>query len=139
MLRLVAAWFPPRRVPVVTQLTGLLGQLGQLAAAIPLVALLHVAGWTTSFLAVGVAGLGRRGARRRRLRDAPPWAPVPAPPQTAREVRRHLRAAWREPGTRLGLWTHFATQFSGTVFALLWGYPFLVAGEDRSPGEAARC
>src|SRR3954464_9542421 len=33
--RLVAAWFPPRRVPVITQLTGLLGQVGQLAAAIP--------------------------------------------------------------------------------------------------------
>ena len=39
-------------------------------------------------------------------------------------------------GTRLGLWTHFVTQFSGTVFALLWGYPFLVVGERRSPTEA---
>jgi MFS family permease len=44
--------------------------------------------------------------------------------------------AWREPGTRLGLWTHFVTQFSGTVFALLWGYPFLVVGEHRTPAEA---
>ena len=47
-----------------------------------------------------------------------------------------LRHAWREPGTRLGLWTHFVTQFSGTVFALLWGYPFLVVGERRSPASA---
>ena len=28
VLRLVAAWFPPHRVPVVTQFSGLLGQLG---------------------------------------------------------------------------------------------------------------
>jgi hypothetical protein len=28
-------------------------------------------------------------------------------------------------------------QFSGTVFALLWGYPFLVVGEGRSPATAA--
>jgi cyanate permease len=28
------------------------------------------------------------------------------------------------------------TQFSGTVFILLWGYPFLVVGEGRSPAEA---
>jgi MFS family permease len=28
------------------------------------------------------------------------------------------------------------TQFSGTVFALLWGYPFLVVGERRTPAEA---
>ena len=37
---------------------------------------------------------------------------------------------------QLGLWTHFVTQFSGTVFVLLWGYPFLVVGEGRSPAEA---
>src|SRR4029450_8941019 len=29
------------------------------------------------------------------------------------------------------------TQFSGTVFALLWGYPFLVVGQGRSPAVAA--
>jgi hypothetical protein len=34
------------------------------------------------------------------------------------------------------MWTHFTTQFSGTVFGLLWGYPFLVIGERRSPTEA---
>jgi hypothetical protein len=52
-------------------------------------------------------------------------------------VRRKLRAAWAEPGTRLGLWTHFVTQFSGSVFALLWGYPFLVQGQGLSPTAAA--
>jgi MFS family permease len=51
-------------------------------------------------------------------------------------VIARLGHAWREPGTRLGLWTHFVAQFSGTVFALLWGYPFLVVGEHRSPSEA---
>ena len=85
---------------------------------------------------MGVAGLAVAALVAAGLRDAPPWAPVPAPPQDLAQVRDHLRAAWREPGTRLGLWTHFSTQFSGTVFALLWGYPFLVQGEDRSPGEA---
>jgi MFS family permease len=29
------------------------------------------------------------------------------------------------------------TQFSGTVFALMWGVPYLVAGQGRSPGEAS--
>jgi MFS family permease len=28
------------------------------------------------------------------------------------------------------------TQFSASVFALLWGYPFLVQGEGRTPAEA---
>jgi hypothetical protein len=53
------------------------------------------------------------------------------------ELRRSLADTWREPGTRIGLYTHLVTQFSGTVFALLWGYPFLVVGEGRSPATAA--
>ena len=40
------------------------------------------------------------------------------------------------PGTRLGLWSHFSAQFGATVFALLWGYPFLVAGQGLSPSTA---
>jgi MFS family permease len=36
----------------------------------------------------------------------------------------------------LGLWTHFTTQYSGTAFALLWGYPFLVSGEGLTPRAA---
>src|ERR1700757_1459056 len=40
VLRLIAMWFPPRRVPLLTQGTGIIGQVGQIAAAFPLVALL---------------------------------------------------------------------------------------------------
>jgi MFS family permease len=136
VLRLVAAWFPPSRVPVITQLTGLLGQAGQVAAAYPLVALLHSAGWTSSFLAAGIAGLVVSGVVAVTLRDAPPDAPPVRARVTGAAMRSHVGQAWREPGTRLGLWTHFVTQFSATVFALLWGYPFLVQGEGRSPHEA---
>jgi MFS family permease len=56
---------------------------------------------------------------------------------TARRLARHLATAWRHPGTRLGLWAHFTTQFSGTVFALLWGFPFLVSGEGLSSKTAS--
>ncbi len=43
----------------------------------------------------------------------------------------------RSPGTRLAFWCHFASPFSGNVFGLLWGFPFLVAAE-QVPGEVAR-
>src|SRR4051794_25698205 len=125
VLRLVPAWFEPRRVPLITQLTGIFGQMGQVAAAIPLVALLRSTGWTPAFLGAGLAGVAVAAVLALVLRDAPPHAPPAAPPATLEDVRFHLREAWREPGTRLGLWTHFVAQFSGTVFALLWGYPFL--------------
>jgi hypothetical protein len=70
------------------------------------------------------------------LRNAPRGSSGVVSPLGAAEALRRLGLAWREPGTRLGLWTHFVTQFSGTVFALLWGYPFLVVGEHRTPAEA---
>jgi MFS family permease len=70
------------------------------------------------------------------LRDAPPGTPAP-PAAALADVRQSLAVTWREPGTRIGLYTHLVTQFSGTVFALLWGYPFLTVGEGLSPGTAA--
>jgi MFS family permease len=136
VLRLIVVWFPPARVALLTQFTGFLGQTGQIVAAYPLVALLQGAGWTPSFLVAAFVGLGIAAAAAGGLRDAPRGHPVAAVALTGALARERLGMAWREPGTRLGLWTHFVSQFSGTVFALLWGYPFLVIGEHRTPAEA---
>jgi hypothetical protein len=51
-------------------------------------------------------------------------------------VRSSLAASWAHPGTHLGFWMHFSTQFSATVMSLLWGFPFFVAGEGRSTATA---
>jgi MFS family permease len=136
VLRLIAVWFPPRRVPLLTQMTGILGQVGQIAAAYPLVALLQSAGWSSSFLVAACIGAVVAVLSAAALRNAPAGGSAAATPLGAAQAVRRLILAWREPGTRLGLWTHFVTQFSGTVFALLWGYPFLVVGEHRSPADA---
>jgi sugar phosphate permease len=136
VLRLVALWFVPRRVPLMSQLTGILGQLGQIAATYPLVALLRSAGWSRAFTGAGVVGLVVAVVVALTLRDVPAGTAVVVPPAGWTQMRTQLVDAWREPGTQLGLWTHFVTQFSGTVFVLLWGYPFLVVGEGRSPAEA---
>lgn len=135
VLRLVPAWFPPRRVPLMTQLTGQLGQLGQVLSTLPLVAVLAVRGWTTAYLAaagisvlvavlvvVAVRNSPASGGDRAQL--------------SLRQVRTDLRSSFGTPGTRLGLWSHLSTQFSGFVFALLWGFPFLTIGLGYSPGLA---
>jgi MFS family permease len=136
VLRLIAVWFPPQRVPLLTQMTGLVGQIGQIAAAYPLVALLQGAGWSTSFLLAAGVGFAVAVAAGSALRNSPRGVSAAVPHIGTAQALRRLGLAWREPGTRLGLWTHFTSQFSGTVFALLWGYPFLVVGERRSPAEA---
>jgi MFS family permease len=136
VLRLVTVWFPARRVPLVTQLTGIVGQLGQLAAAYPLVALLGRAGWTWSFGTVALLGMVVAAVVAVTLTDAPAGLAATAEPASTGGLRALVGHAWAEPGTRLGLWTHFVTQFSGVSFALLWGYPFLTVGEGRSSSAA---
>ena len=51
-------------------------------------------------------------------------------------VRASLAASWAHPGTRLGFWMHFSTQFSATALSLLWGFPFFVRGEGLSAATA---
>jgi MFS family permease len=132
VLRLIPAWFPARRAPLVTQLTGLLGQAGQIVAAYPLVAGLHASGWTPTFATAAGVGLLAAVAVAVGLRNAPPGVTMVA----ATGRRAALRASWREPGTRLGLSTHFVTAFSGNMFALFWGYPYLVQAQGLSPAAA---
>jgi len=136
VIRLVPAWFAPRRVPVMTQLTGLVGQVGQIASAFPLVAVLHGPGWTTAY--AGAAGVGVLVALLVVvvLRDAPPGTSVGTGPVSLRKVGGDLRESFLHPGTRLGLWTHFTVQYSGVVFGLLWGYPFMTQGLALSPALA---
>jgi MFS family permease len=133
VLRVVNDVFPGRLIPLVTQVTGIVGQLGGVLSAIPLAAVLGT-GWTRAF--VGMAVLGALVTVlvlvALRVQDTTTGRAVgPA------EAWQQVKGAWRHPGTRLGLWTHFTTQFSQTVFALLWGYPFLISAEHQPRATAS--
>ncbi|WP_424528309.1 MFS transporter [Sphaerisporangium viridialbum] len=127
VIRLVNVWFPARRNPLIVQLTGLLGQLGAVASAVPLIQGLHHYGWTPTFLTAAAVGGLSLALVAVLLRDARPAEAAERP---------RLREAWAEPGTRLGMWTHAATQSSSAAFLLLWGYPFLVEGQGLRPATA---
>lgn len=136
VLRLVSRWFPTRRVPFVTQVTGTMGQLGAVGAALPMTWALGRWGWTTAYL--GAAGLGVLLALAVIvvIHDAPDGRHLRGPRLSLGAVRRSLAASWSHPGTRLGFWMHFSSQFSATALSLLWGFPFLVRGEGRSTHTA---
>ncbi len=136
VLRLIPAWFPARRIPVVTQLTGQLGQIGQIASTLPLAAALAGPGWTPSYLGAAAVGGLATILVLVAVRNTPPGAPPSAGAASWRQAMGDLRDSFLSPGTRLGLWSHFSTQFSGMVFALLWGFPFLTAGLGYSPTVA---
>lgn len=137
LMRLIPAWFAPGAVPVLTQLFSTLGQFGQVVAAFPLVVMLHRSGWNTSFTVAALIAVASGAIAAMVLRNAPPGQVTRAAPLGFAETRARIGQAWREPGTRLGQVTHFVTAFPMMVFALLWGYPFLVIGERRSPAEAS--
>ncbi|MFE7181130.1 MFS transporter [Streptomyces erythrochromogenes] len=138
VLRLGTRWFPARRGPLMAQLAGLVGMAGNLVSTLVLAPVLHGVGWTAAFAGSAVAGLVVLVPLVLFLRDHPEGH---GPPPTARTggagfVRRQIRESWSEPGTRLGLWVHFTTQFPAMVFLLLWGMPFLIEAQGLTRSTA---
>lgn len=135
VIRLVSVWFLVRQSPLITQLTGQVGQLGAIAAAAPLTLALQALGWTRSFALASSVGVVLMVAVLSLVKDSP-YRTDRVEQVKLRALTRSLRLVWGNPGTRLGMWTHFVSQFSTTVFAMLWGFPFLVRGQGMTP-EAA--
>lgn len=136
VLRLVTAWFPARRIPLVTQLTGVTGQLGAVAAAAPMTWALRELGWTTSYLVAAGVSAALLVLLLVLVHDTPDDRVLRGERLSWTAIRTRLAASWRQPGTRLGFWMHFTTQFSATTLGLLWGYPFFVRGEGLSEAAA---
>lgn len=150
VLRVIATWFPEQRAPVLVQLTGIVGQLGQIIAVIPLAALLHATSWSVAF--GGLAGLALLFGvlTFAVIRNRPPERradPVDTSVNTdtgtvqvvrsSADLREGFRESWGHPATRLGFWSHFTTPFAGSAFMLLWGFPFLTAGEGLTRAAAS--
>ncbi|MGU3435669.1 MFS transporter [Actinomycetes bacterium M1A6_2h] len=134
VLRLVPAWFAPRRVPLVSQLTGICGQIGQVLSAVPFLAILHGPGWTTAFASAAALGVVVFVLSLTVIRDMPPGMERQSQKVTLAESGRQVVRVWRRPGTRLGFFSHMGTQFSITVFTLIWGVPYLSSAQGVSSG-----
>jgi len=129
VLRIVGRWFPLRRVPLFTQLTGNVGQLGAIVAALPLSWMLENHGWTSAYLSAALAGPVVLVGVAVLLHDDPSARTLRGEALPLSALGASLKQSWTQPGTRLGFWVHFTTPFSNTVLGLLWGFPFFVQGE----------
>ncbi len=136
VLRLVPHWFTPRQVPLLTQLTGICGQLGQVLSAIPFFALLTGSGWTTAYVSVVAVGVLSIVLTLLLVHNAPEGRVVEYETTSIRETLASVKTVWLRPGTRLGFFTHMGTQFSVTVFALMWGVPYLTVAQGLSAAVA---
>jgi MFS family permease len=136
VLRLVPHWFKPRQVPLVTQLTGICGQLGQVLSAVPFLGLLTGAGWSTAYASVAAVGVLSMMLTLALVKDTPNGSAVATSTTSIRQTLASVKTVWLRPGTRLGFFTHMGTQFSVTVFALMWGVPYLTVAQGLSTGVA---
>ncbi|MCK8676201.1 MFS transporter [Streptomyces lichenis] len=137
LLRLGTRWFPARRGPLIAQIAALFGMAGNLVSTIVLSRLLDGVGWTNAFAGSALAGVLVLVLLLVFLKDHPEgFEPPPPSGAGGRFVRRQISASWAEPGTRLGMWVHFTTQFPAMVFLLLWGMPFLVEAQGLERGAA---
>lgn len=136
VLRLVPRWFPARQVPLVTQLTGICGQLGQVLSAVPFLALLSGSGWTPAYTSAAALGALVLVLVAALVKNAPDGVAVSAQTLGVRETLASVKTVWLRPGTRLGFFTHMGTQFSVTVFALMWGVPYLTVAQGLSATAA---
>jgi len=132
----VPHWFSPKRVPLLTQLTGISGQLGQVLSALPFLALLTGTTWATAYVSVSALGVLAMVLVLAVVKDGPHGRIVATETMSARATLASLKTVWLRPGTRLGFFTHMGTQFSVTVFALMWGVPYLTVAQGQSVGVA---
>lgn len=134
VLRVINDVFPGRTIPMVTQATAIFGQLGGVLSAFPLAAALAHGAWTSAFLTLAIAGVLVAVLVLVALHVNDEHTRVHV---SAAVAWQRVRGAFKHPGTRLGLWSHFSTQFPQTVFQLLWGFPFMMSGEGLSRSTAS--
>jgi MFS family permease len=132
VLRLVPHWFAPRRVPLLTQLTGICGQLGQVLSAVPFLALLTGTTWATAYISVAAFGALAMVLALAIVKDTPHGRVVATETLSVHATLASVKSVWLRPGTRLGFFTHMGSQFSVTAFALMWGVPYLTVAQGQS-------
>lgn len=139
VIRLVSAWFPLIRVPLMNQLTSMLGGIGQIISIYPFVWLLDLTGWTAAFLSLTGVGVCIASCVLLGVRDDPrQHGRRHEPPQGGMKAALGgLGAAVRTPGTFCGFWAHATTWFSINMMNQLWGFPFLLAVEHWSRNQAS--
>lgn len=134
VLKLLPLWFSGSKIPVLTQLTGTFGQLGQLISIFPFHMMLLHAGWSAAFSVMSGFAFATFITTIAFVRNGNGWT---GPGHGTHSSRSRIAQALKQPGTRLGFWTHFTTAFMINTFMMTWGYPFLVEGQGLDSSLAS--
>ena len=158
VMRLLPYWFPLRKTPLFTQLTGAIGQTGQFISAVPFLALLGAAGWTASFVTLGAASILIAGLAGLAIKDLPDVdrhtmgqgskvkdaasmknaAPKDdaSPDTNIASLAARIRALVRTPVAWQGFFMHYSCLMFQLVFLMMWGFPLMTLGMGLSSEQA---
>jgi MFS family permease len=103
---------------------------------VPFLAVLSSSGWSTAYASAAALGVLSIVLILLVVKNTPDGSAVTAETMSIRETLTSVKTVWLRPGTRLGFFTHMGTQFSVTVFALMWGVPYLTVAQGVSSGAA---
>lgn len=137
MLGLIPRWFPPERVPLMSQLTGMLSVAGQLSAIYGLLPLIQGMGWRGGLYVAATLGLVMAAASFAVVRSAPPGTDLEKPTEKLTELHKGLWSVISHPGTQLGFFVHFTSGFSINAFLFMWGLPYLQGAQGLSQEAAS--
>lgn len=137
VLRLLPRWFDARRVPVLSQVTGMFAAIGQIAAVGVVLPLIQGYGWTTGLLIASTTCVVSAVASAVFVRNSPPGEPTAVVADPLREIPRNILGVTKHPATQLGFWIHFTSGFSMNTFLFMWGMPYLIVGQGLSQLEAS--
>lgn len=124
VIRVIAAWFPGSRVPLLTQLALMIGQLGQAVAAGPFFAVLVGVGWAGAWGGLAVLMLLSLVLVLTVARDDPDPVAEPTPPAPPGVL---LRDVFTSRGAWSGVFLHWTCLVTVNSFLFLWGVPYLTA------------
>ncbi|MGO1384520.1 MAG: MFS transporter [Arachnia sp.] len=136
ILRLLPFWFKPQRVPILSQLTGMVGQVGQVASVGVLLPLVASLGWQPTFLISASLCLVLAICCLLAVRDVPPGVERVRTGGSMAAMAHQVSMVVKHPATQLGFWIHLTSGFPVNSFVLMWGIPYLIIGEGRSVAEA---
>ncbi|WP_220488382.1 MFS transporter [Tessaracoccus sp. MC1756] len=137
ILKLLPRWFEPRRIPVLTQITGMFAGFGQIASVIIVLPVIQLLGWRLGLLMVSGASALAVLAIIGWVRNAPPGEDAGIVVDPLREIPGRIADVTRHPATQLGFWVHFTSGFSMNAFLFMWGMPYLVVAQGLSQLQAS--
>lgn len=137
VLVLVANWFPPKYFALFAGLTQLLGAMGAIAGETPLALLVNHYGWQETLLVVALIGVILAASVWYIVSDKPSQAPTVIKSAKEESIATSLKAVLGKRQTWAIALYSFAIWAPITIFAALWGVPYLMARFDVSSAVAA--